>query len=318
MRIYSLFLKLTIASIYLVILAGGVVRCTGSGMGCPDWPKCFGNWIPPTSVAELPPDYVSMYSDHGRLTVEFNVWKTWTEYINRLLGVLAGFFMIFVVLFSFKTSSLVRFYSIVAFVLLLFQGWLGSRVVATNLDEFMITIHMLVALVILIFLHRAYAEYCKEKIISRYTVNIPLGHILWLNAALVLLGLQILLGTQVRQQVDHLLMSVQFVEDHWYEQLSYVFSLHRFMAYLLVGILIFVIIKLRDLISSIEKAMILGLILVEFGTGLSLALLNLPKYIQPVHLLTSSLLFGVLIHKVNELYIAKMELLKSKNINFER
>src|SRR4051812_11831361 len=102
---------ITIVLLFVLILAGGVVRSTGSGMGCPDWPKCFGRYIPPTNASELPADYKKVYADkrlaknqkfskmldvfgYNRLAErirndksilapeEFNSARTWTEYIN--------------------------------------------------------------------------------------------------------------------------------------------------------------------------------------------------------------------------------------------
>jgi cytochrome c oxidase assembly protein subunit 15 len=119
------FLKvnlITIILLFVLILAGGVVRSTGSGMGCPDWPKCFGRYIPPTSVSELPANYKKMYADkrlaknqkfakmldvfgysHMAMRIrndksilvpeDFNSARTWTEYVNRLIGAISGIFL---------------------------------------------------------------------------------------------------------------------------------------------------------------------------------------------------------------------------------
>src|SRR5688572_29085087 len=116
------FRKLTIGTlvaVYLLILVGGIVRSTGSGMGCPDWPKCFGSWVPPKSIGELPENYQEIYSEHrskknqrfaqylrfvgmsetaNRLLedktilteAKFNPVKTWIEYFNRIIGVIIG------------------------------------------------------------------------------------------------------------------------------------------------------------------------------------------------------------------------------------
>jgi len=66
---------LTIAAVYLVILAGGIVRASGAGMGCPDWPTCFGQWIPPTEEAQLPANYHDIYALRGYADTRFNPLK---------------------------------------------------------------------------------------------------------------------------------------------------------------------------------------------------------------------------------------------------
>ncbi len=91
--------------VFLVILAGGVVRMTQSGMGCPDWPRCFGMWIPPTDVSQLPADFESYLSKQD-IDHSFNVYHTWIEYINRLLGAILGVFIfIYAVWTSIKFST---------------------------------------------------------------------------------------------------------------------------------------------------------------------------------------------------------------------
>jgi cytochrome c oxidase assembly protein subunit 15 len=156
---------ITIIITLLLILAGGIVRSTGSGMGCPDWPKCFGQYVPPTSVTQLPAGYeqkllagrieknerfartlekmgkvelaAKIREDKSILvTGEFNAAQTWTEYGNRLMGAITGFFLLGLAVFSFtyrKTGKRVIVLSIANLFLVAFQAWLGSIVVSTNL-----------------------------------------------------------------------------------------------------------------------------------------------------------------------------------------
>ena len=125
---------LTLIMIYLVIIAGSIVRITESGMGCPDWPKCFDQYIPPTDISQLPENYQLFYSSKREKKIKkftsfltnigleekailiqadksllyeqpFNVWNTWLEYINRLIGALAGIFIFIGFLLALFTSA---------------------------------------------------------------------------------------------------------------------------------------------------------------------------------------------------------------------
>jgi len=110
----------TVGATIFLIFVGGLVRASGAGLGCPDWPKCFGMWIPPTAASDLPSQFdVS----------QFNVFKTWTEYVNRLIGVVIGLLITATFVLSFryrKTEPAVLYSSALAFVLVLVQGWLGG------------------------------------------------------------------------------------------------------------------------------------------------------------------------------------------------
>ena len=155
--------KTALVLVYLVILAGALVRMTGSGMGCPDWPKCFGYYIPPTEQKELEFTPNKAY-DKGQVIIKnegllvaksdftattsfsesnweaytqhdyaiFNPAHTWIEYINRLLGALAGIacFVAFIFAFGYwKENKKIVFYSLLICMLMGFQAWLGKTVV---------------------------------------------------------------------------------------------------------------------------------------------------------------------------------------------
>ena len=142
LNLYQKTALFTIAATLFLIMVGGIVRAAGAGLGCPDWPKCYGLWIPPMHVSELPP---------GFDIDSFNAFKTWTEYINRLIGVLVGFFIAANFLISLryrKSKPTVTISSLLALILVLFQAWLGGQVVRSGLASGMITLHMLLAIII--------------------------------------------------------------------------------------------------------------------------------------------------------------------------
>jgi len=333
------FLAISIVSIitlFTLILAGGVVRSTGSGMGCPDWPKCFDQYIPPTTVSELPANYkvkyvakrmaknerfakildVLGYADMAHrirndLSIlkpeEFNAFKTWTEYINRLIGAVYGLMLIACVVFSvtyLKSSKQIFFLSLLNVVLVGFQGWLGSIVVSTNLLSWVVTVHMLLALVILAisiytyFCARFLANEVRLTIYSKenFTTNIWLKMLAFF--CLVIVTYQIALGTMVREQIDEIaLMMNNLNRSEWVAKVGYRFNTHRSLAIwvLVLNICICCAIRNKGLnTGAIFKcgASILLLLALQIGMGYILVNFALPPTTQAIHIVLACLLFG--------------------------
>ena len=291
----------TIATIYALILVGGIVRATGAGMGCPDWPTCFGQWIPPTSESQLPANYQEIYADRGYAETTFNVRKTWTEYLNRLLGAFTGLTILATLLFAApyrRSEPKIFWFAFTSFVLVGVQGWLGSVVVATNLHTGLITLHMLLAQVIVGILIAALVRASSESYHDVRIDHLPRLFYPVMVIAMIAGLAQLVLGTQVREAVDVIARSSDFADRHlWIERLPFIFSIHKYLAIPLVlvnGWLILAV--LNHSRSSILRRLSVTLAVFILGTiaiGMSMDRLHLPMFAQPLHLWLASLIFGV-------------------------
>lgn len=294
----------TVFSVFLLILAGGIVRSTGSGMGCPDWPKCFGTWIPPTHVDQLPVDYRQKFSTEFHSVAEFSVIKTWTEYINRLLGVLVGFLIFITLILSLKlrkSRPIVPMLSFAAFILVAFVGWLGAKVVASNLMPGMITIHMLGAILVtgcLIFA----VSYAKDPELSGLRPGSLTGIRAYWVVSIVLAFIQLILGTQVREVIDSIAIEMQDQNrELWIAQMPLVFYIHRTAS--LVFLVVSVLMHYRIRSASSGKNAVLSTsgvhLLVTFFAiilGIILAYFSVPAFAQPLHLLMGSMVCFTLLY----------------------
>ena len=293
---------ITLGAVYFLIAVGASVRASGAGMGCPDWPTCFGQWVPPTSEAQLPSDYQEIYADLGYADTRFNVVKTWTEYLNRLIGVSIGLLIFMTAVFSWRLRSYdfsIFVSSLAAFFMVGFQGWLGSKVVSSNLQPGMITLHMLVALAIVGTLLFALAQARLQIMLSQPVTAIDPRVKQWLLVVVGISILQIAMGTQVREMTDFLKETQgEELRSSWIEFMPWFFYVHRsFSAVLLLANLWLAKLLVDSLgwnhtLTRLTFLMI-GVICFSVASGATLGHLGMPAFIQPTHLVAAALLFGV-------------------------
>jgi heme a synthase len=190
----------------------------------------------------------------------------------------------------FSTKQYIFWLSCLLLVGTLFEAWLGKLVVDTNLAVVKITLHMLAALFLALIPVLILHKLNDNKIVHDATL------LKLTTITLILVLLQIIIGTDVREQVDEVSKSLNYQQrETWLDHLNAVFEVHKTVAVITSVLVIFVF--WRSLSHAVLQRNALLLLLVVFllmAAGVSLASFNIPAFIQPIHLLLSAILFVML------------------------
>lgn len=307
----------TCVALVVLIFVGAIVRATGAGMGCPDWPTCWGCLIPPTSVDDIDPDKLDIEKfrrkaeQYGipRETItkesvikQFNAVHTWTEYINRLTSLplslltLATFIMSF---WQWKKRRVVVFASAFAVFLLGLNAWMGAQIVYSGLKPGVITIHMALAILMLCVLVFVAWRGCDQpwqlpkKALTRGLKATAL-------VLFVLIIAEGVLGSQVREKTDALKKSHEDApRSEWAGELeqSPTYLIHRSGSWLiLIGAGLFYLRSPRAWsLKGWLEASVMVLVLAQMFLGIVLSQVGIFPVAQVLHIGLSSLLVSALL-----------------------
>lgn len=325
---------MTCFSILLLVLAGGIVRTTGSGMGCPDWPTCFGTYIPPTNVNQLPDNYKDLYlkkrlskidkyvkvlnsfgfkkqanaiAENGeiRQAEEFSVLSTWIESVNRYLGALTGIFALITFISSFqfiKTKKPIFILTFLGLIGILINAWLGSVVVATNLMQGPITLHYLAAFLTLALFMWPILKLNLKKITA------PRNGKIIILVGFLLVVLQSITGTWSRETVDVISNKGVLVnaDGHLnYSAMGLLFIIHRYLAVPVLLLTIYLFKKTDK--SYFKKFYQLGIVIIacQIIAGSINILWVLPPFSQAFHIFAGGIIFALWLFYFIHFYIKK-------------
>lgn len=285
---------------YLLIFVGGLVRVSGSGLGCPDWPKCFGRWIPPTSIEQIP--------SHIDPTV-FNIVLAWIEYGNRMLGIIVGLsitLMTIIALVYFRKNSKILYSSLVSLFLVGVNGGLGAIVVSSVLNPFIVSLHMILALFLVSVLSYATIESYKlinfdsfTSILLSKKVSISLIT-LW-----IFIVIEILLGTGIRTNIELIAIdNPLFSKGELLDSLNSYKYLHSILGFSLLFLSFYLCYLFKDDFLGLSKQLvyfIFGMIMFQIFLGEMMIFFELPQLTRLFHTWGSSWLVGIIIILYNTL-----------------
>ncbi len=322
---------IALVSLIGLVFAGAIVRVTGSGLGCPDWPTCWGCLIPPTSVAQIDVEKLDLEKfkthaarkgiDPATITREtildsFNPVQTWIEFINRLATLPLGLATLLLALCSCRAKrnrAWIVGLSIFSLLDVLANAVMGAIVVRSGLQPGIITLHMalafllIVALVSIIWLSRAEATNRIAPVTQHQRLKIVSF------VFLICLFGEGLVGSQLREQTDELAMTAEtehgVEREKWGEELAatLVFKFHRSFSWSLLitsGLLWFWTKRDREWRVA-EPTLIFALVIAMMLMGIVLGHIAIYPVVQVLHVGLTAVLLAVTWHWIMRLWSLK-------------
>ena len=296
-----------LVSVLVLMFVGAVVRVTGAGMGCPDWPTCWGCLIPPTHVeqvdfSKLPIEKFQrkaqrMGRDPATITVEslrqeFNPRHVWTEFINRLTSLPVGFFSLATFIAAFwqrEKRPLVFWLAFAALLTVLTNAWMGARVVYSGLSPGVLTTHLALAMSLIGML-----VYCAWRGTDHpwriAMADAPLSRLrVIVTALLVIIVVEGIIGAQVREMTDELAKAhADAPRATWASELegSWKYLVHRSFSWVVLGITLWAWVLTKRHRSGgsgrVEKV-VLGMVLSQMVLGVVMAQIHIYSWVQVLH-----------------------------------
>lgn len=305
-------------TVEILIFVGAIVRATGSGLGCPDWPKCYGQYFPPTRAEDISFEKIDLEKFRSkaarlgrdpatitpeRIRAEFDPVATWVEYINRLTSMPVGFSVFALLIASFgerkRGRTPVFLAAISAFLLVGINAWLGRNVVISGLKPGIITLHMALAILLqCVLVYTTWAGRADPwKLAWKSQPANALRLLAWgLFGLIVVEGV---MGSQVRELTDHLAHThAGELRSQWVAELenSWVYLAHRSFSWLILVVgVVFLWLSHKHLrkTSWLEYS-VFALIFSQMLLGVVLAHVGIVAVAQVLHIGLSSLLVSAL------------------------
>ena len=307
------------ASIALIVLifVGAIVRATGSGMGCPDWPTCWGCLIPPTSADQIDVDKLDIEKYRKRaarygidpytitresVIKEFNPMHTWVEYLNRLTSLPLGLLTLATFIMAqwqWRKRPVIPIVAALALFLLAVNAWMGAQIVFSGLKPGIITIHMALAILMLCLLVFLAWRGCDEP--WRMPDACCKGGLRKIALLLFILVIaEGVLGSQVREKTDELHKSHGAAPRiEWVEKLeqSPTYLIHRSGSWAILLVAGMFYLRARENRTGAKglEVIVLGTVLAQMCLGLILSQIGVLPVVQVLHIGLSSILVSSLL-----------------------
>jgi cytochrome c oxidase assembly protein subunit 15 len=301
----------------IVVSFGAYTRLTDSGLGCPDWPGCYGTLSVPESIDQIEKAQ-AVYPDSP-----VEVEKAWIEMIHRYIAGILGIMILVIAFMSIKLRDQINYSLKWPFFLLglvIFQAALGMWTVTLLLKPAVVSSHLLGGMTVLgiltFLMHRNYGTHRENFVSNRFERKI-------IRFSLVLLFIQIALGgwtstnyaalacTDYPTCHGSLIPEMDFSnaftvfrelgvtslgEPLSLEALHAIQWVHRVGAIVLLGYLLFVayILKVNQGFNMWRNVLIL-VISLQFIIGIANLLLHLPIVLATLHNFGAALLVVILV-----------------------